>query len=124
MSVQEQAPTSSVDKFKWLLAMVSLAGAVYANHALVDGSVLIRVASIIGLVAIGLGIGFTTVKGQNGLAFAKEAKIEARKVVWPSRPETVQTTLIIVVAVSLVSLLLYLLDMGLVSIINLITVRG
>ena len=124
MSAQEQTPSSSFDSIKWILTLVAFAGAVYANHYLVDDSVLIRAGVIIVLIAVGLAVGFSTTKGKEGLAFAKESKIEARKVVWPTRPETVQTTLIIVVAVALVSLLLYFLDMGLVSIINFLTVRG
>jgi len=124
MSVQEQAPSSSFDTIKWILALVALAGAVYANHSLVDGSVLIRVGIIIALIVVGIAIGFSTAKGKEGLAFAKEARIEARKVVWPTRNETVQTTLIIIVAVTIVSLLLYLIDMGLVSIVNFLTIRG
>ena len=125
MSTQEQVQeSSSFDMIKWILAIVALAGAVYANHILVDGSVLVRAGVIIALVVVGLGIGFTTTKGKNGLAFAKEARIEARKVVWPNRNETVQTTLIIIVAVALVSLLLWGLDAILVTLINFLTVRG
>jgi len=124
MSVQEENPTSSFDSIKWILAVVALAGAVYANHYLVDGSVLVRAGVIITLVAVGLGIGFTTTKGKNGLAFAKESRIEARKVVWPNRQETIQTTLIILVAVSIVSLLLWGIDAILVNLISLVTVRG
>lgn len=125
MSAQEQTPSSpSFDKVKWVLAVVSLTAAVYANHYLVDDSVLVRAGVILVLIAVGLAVGFSTIKGKEGLAFAKEAKIEARKVVWPTKNETVQTTVIIVIAVSLVSLMLYLLDMGLVSFINLLTVRG
>ena len=124
MSVQEEAPTSSFDAIKWILAVVALAGAVYANHYLVDGSVLVRVGVIIALVAVGLGIGFTTTKGRNGLVFAKESRIEARKVVWPNRAETIQTTLIILVSVTLVSLLLWGMDAILVRLIGFLTVRG
>jgi len=124
MSVQEQAPSSSFDTIKWILALVALAGAVYANHSLVDGSILIRAGVIIALIVVGMAIGFSTAKGKAGLAFAQEAKIEARKVVWPTRSETIQTTIIIVIAVSLVSVLLYFIDWGLVSIVNLLTVRG
>jgi preprotein translocase subunit SecE len=124
MSTQEETPTNSFDAIKWIFSIAALVGAVYANHMLVDDSVLIRAGSIIGLIVVGMAIGFSTAKGQQGLAFAKEAKIEARKVVWPTRNETVQTTLIIVVAVAIISLMLYLLDMGLVGIINFLTVRG
>ncbi len=123
-TVQEENPTSSFDAMKWILCFIALAGAVYANHALVDGSVLIRAGVILVLVAIGSGIGFSTSKGKNSLVFAKEAKIEARKVVWPSRPETVQTTLIIIVSVTLVSLLLWGIDAILVKLISFLTVPG
>ncbi|WP_196139265.1 preprotein translocase subunit SecE [Aliikangiella sp. G2MR2-5] len=124
MSAQEQAPSSSFDAIKWILAIVALAAAVYANHYLVDGSVLVRAGVIVALVAVGLGIGFTTAKGKTGLAFAKESRIEARKVVWPTRAETIQTTLIIIVSVALVSLLLWGMDAIIVRIINFLTIKG
>ncbi len=124
MSVNEQDSVASFNGFRWVITFLALGGAVYANHALVDGSLLIRVAVILGLVAVGLGIATTTTKGRTGLAFAKESRIEARKVVWPTRAETVQTSLIIMVAVVLVSLMLYLIDMGLVYIVNFLTIKG
>lgn len=124
MSVQEQAPSSSFDRIKWFLTLVALAGAVYANHFLVDDSLLIRVGVIITLIAIGMGIGFSTTKGKVSLIFAKEARIEARKVVWPTRPETVQTTMIIVVAVFLIALMLYGMDYVLANVVGFLTVRG
>jgi preprotein translocase subunit SecE len=127
MSVQEQAPSSSFDAIKWILAIVALAAAIYANHyfsQLADGSVLVRAGVIIALVAVGLGIGFTTAKGKAGLAFAKESRIEARKVVWPTRQETIQTTLIIIVAVAIVSLMLWGIDAIIVQLINFLTVKG
>ncbi|TQV73874.1 preprotein translocase subunit SecE [Aliikangiella marina] len=125
MSAQEQVQeSSSFDAIKWILAIVALAGAVYANHLLVDDSVLIRAGVIIALIVVGFAIGFTTTKGKNGLAFAKEARIEARKVVWPNRDETVRTTLIIIVAVAIVSLFLWGLDAILVHVISFLTVRG
>jgi len=127
MSANEQDPlAASFNGLRWLLSFVFLGGAVYANHALAgaDNSFLVRVAIILVLVAIGLGIAMTTTKGRAGLVFAKESRIEARKVVWPTRTETVQTSIIIMIAVVLMSLLLYLIDMGLVYIVNFLTVKG
>jgi len=127
MSANEQDPLeASFNGLRWLLSFVFLGGAVYANHSLagVDNSFLVRVAVILVLVAIGLGIAITTTKGRAGLVFAKESRIEARKVVWPTRSETVQTSIIIMIAVVLMSLLLYLIDMGLVYIVNFLTVKG
>jgi preprotein translocase subunit SecE len=124
MNAQEEAPSSPFDAIKWILTVAALTGAVYANHSLVDGSMLIRVAVIIVLIAVGMAVGFSTAKGKAGLSFAKEAKIEARKVVWPTRAETVQTTIIIIIAVALVSLMLYGMDFLLVNIVGYLTVRG
>jgi len=127
MSANEQDPTvAPFNGVRWLLSFTALAGAVYANHALagIDNSLLIRVAVILALVAVGLGIAMTTTKGRAGLIFAKESRIEARKVVWPTRAETIQTSLIIMVAVVIISLMLYLIDMGLVYIVNFLTVKG
>jgi len=51
-----------------------------------------------------------TMKGQKFLGMAKEARVEIRKVIWPTRPETTQTTLIVLAAVAIVALLLWLID--------------
>ena len=124
MSVNEQDPVASLNGLRWLIAFLSWGGAVYANHFFVDDSILIRVAAIIVLVAMGFGIAATTTKGIAGIASAKEAKIEARKVVWPTRAETVQTSLIIMVAVILISLMLWGVDAVLVNIVGFLTVKG
>jgi preprotein translocase subunit SecE len=124
MSVNEQDSVASLNGLRWLLAFVALGGAVYANHILVDESLPIRVAAIIVLVAVGLGIAATTTKGRAGLIFAKESRIEARKVVWPTRAETVQTSLIIMVAVVIMSLMLWGIDAVLVNVVNFFTVKG
>jgi len=121
MSAQEQTQNSSLDKLKWLMAIAAMAGAVYANHILVDDSVLIRAAAVIALVVIGLALAAVTEKGRAAIEFAKEARIEARKVVWPTRTETVQTSLIIAFSVAVMSLFLWLLDAGLVKLIGLVT---
>ncbi|MBV1908083.1 MAG: preprotein translocase subunit SecE [Kangiellaceae bacterium] len=124
MSVNEEDSVASLNGLRWLFAFLALGGAVYANHILVDESILIRVAVILVLVAVGLGIAVTTTKGIAGMAFAKESRIEARKVVWPTRAETVQTSLIILVAVVIMSLLLWGVDAVLVNVVNFLTVKG
>lgn len=51
-----------------------------------------------------------THKGQRIWAFAREARMELRKVIWPTRPETVRTTLVVVAVVIVVALFLWGLD--------------
>ena len=85
----------------------------YANYVLIDESTLQRLARV-GLVIVtivaGLAVLLFTNKGHEMLKFGSESYTELLKVVWPTRQEAVQTTFIVFVAVSVVSLFLYLCD--------------
>lgn len=71
-----------------------------------------------------LGIAFFTKKGKATFAFMKEAKTELKKVVWPSRQETVQTTSIVMVMVGVTGLMLWGVDSLMMWIIGKITHLG
>ena len=70
---------------------------------------------IAGLVAM------QTVKGRTAVIFAKEARTEVRKVVWPTRQEAIQTTGIVLFVTLLMSILLYFLDSILFWVVGLVT---
>ena len=110
MSTNVETPSSGMDAVKWLLAIALLAGAVVGNYMYADQSVLLRAIGVVVAVAAGLGIAAVTEKGRTFLAFAKEARIEVRKVVWPTRQETTHTTLIVMVATVIMALILWGLD--------------
>ena len=103
-------PSSAMDSVKWIVAIALLAGAVVGNHMYADQSVLLRAIGVVVAVAAGLGIASLTEKGRTFLAFAKESRIEVRKVVWPTRQETTHTTLIVMVATVIMALILWGLD--------------
>ena len=119
MNAQTEESGSSFDIFKWVLVAIFLAAAIVGNQYFAELSLLIRVAAILVAAAMAFLIAATTIKGKTALGFAKEARVEARKVVWPTRQETVQTTLIIMVAVAFMSLLLWGIDAVLVKIVAL-----
>ncbi|GAA73523.1 MULTISPECIES: preprotein translocase subunit SecE [unclassified Pseudoalteromonas] len=110
MSTNVETPSSGMDAVKWLVAIALLAGAVVGNYMYADQSVLLRAIGVVVAVAAGLGIAAVTEKGRTFLAFAKEARIEVRKVVWPTRQETTHTTLIVMVATVIMALILWGLD--------------
>ncbi|MBE0377492.1 MULTISPECIES: preprotein translocase subunit SecE [Pseudoalteromonas] len=110
MSTNVETPSSAMDSVKWLVAIALLAGAVVGNYMYADQSVLLRAIGVVVAVAAGLGIAATTEKGRTFLAFAKEARIEVRKVVWPTRQETTHTTFIVMVATAIMALILWGLD--------------
>ncbi|MDW6002110.1 preprotein translocase subunit SecE [Vibrio mangrovi] len=103
--------SSAVDKVKWLIAIVLLAAAVVGNSFYGETvSVVIRSAGVIVLIAAALGIAAITVKGKEAVSFAREARMEVRKVIWPTRQETVQTTLIVLAVCVVMALALWGID--------------
>jgi len=124
MSDKAESSSNPLDTFKWLVAGTLLAGLVYGYGAYDEVSVLYRALAAVTIVVVALGIAATTEKGQIFLTFAKDARIEVRKVVWPSRQEVVRMTLVILIATAVVGLMLYLIDMVLVWAIGLVTGIG
>ena len=103
-----------------LILLVGVAGFYYFEAE----SLLYRVLGLLVFVGIALGVVYTTTTGQSVLGFAREARIEVRKVVWPTRQETVQTTLMVIVAVIVVGIMLYFIDMILLEAVQYLTGRG
>jgi preprotein translocase subunit SecE len=60
---------------------------------------------------VAVGIALTTVPGRRLWGFVQESRTEVRKMVWPTRAETLQTTLIVLLVVLLVGVFFWLLDM-------------
>lgn len=96
--------------FKWLVVALLVAAAVAGNAYYSDQSLLYRVLGILVCSAIAAFVAVQTVQGAAFWKLAKEARTEIRKVVWPTRQESTQTTLIVVAFVILMSLILWGLD--------------
>ena len=119
-STEEQVG-GSFDTLKWGVIFLLLAGAVAGNFVYGEASVLIRAVAVVVTVAVAGFIALQTEKGRTGAAFAKEARTEVRKVVWPTRQEAIQTTGIVLVVTLLMSLLLWGLDSVLFWLVGLVT---
>jgi preprotein translocase subunit SecE len=102
-----KAPLSAV---KWLLAISLAAGAIVGNVVYAEMGLLYRILAVVAVMGLATAIAATTTKGRAFRILLKEANIERRKVVWPTRQETTQTTLIVVAVVILVAILLWGLD--------------
>lgn len=124
MSEKTENPSNSLDMLKWLLVIALLGGVVAANFLLEEYSVLYRAIGAVVIVAIAGFVAASTVKGSTFLAFAKDARTEVRKVVWPTRQEATQTTLIVLAATVVMSLLLWGLDGIIVRLVSFITGLG
>lgn len=101
---------SKLDAIKWLFVVAIVAAGVVGNSVFAGESLLYRVLALLALALVAGFIALQTAKGQAFFRLFKEAKNEIRKVVWPTRQETLQTTAVVVVAVLIVGLLLWGLD--------------
>lgn len=102
--------TSGLDWLKWLLVLAILAAAIFGNWYLGDQSLLNRVLAIVGLAVVALLIASQTEKGAAVYSLLKEARGEIRRVVWPTRQETTQTTFIVILLVIVFAIILWGLD--------------
>lgn len=109
------------DSFKWALIVLLTVTAIAANQYFSAYSTPVKLIGWLVWLGITLAIAYFTDLGSKGLAYAKESRQELRKVVWPTRQETTQMTLIIMVVVSIVSLLLWAVDSGLLWAVGKIT---
>ncbi|MCY4221059.1 MAG: preprotein translocase subunit SecE [Thiotrichales bacterium] len=98
------------DLAKWIGAFVILGGGIAGFYYWSDESLLLRVVGLLVLSAVALFVAVQTEKGRTAWEFVRESHTEVRKVVWPTRKETVQTTLIVIAMVGLVAIILWLLD--------------
>ncbi|HIG44422.1 MAG: preprotein translocase subunit SecE [bacterium] len=113
MSNKAESISNRFDPVLWILVVAIVLGGVYANTVFVAVNVLIRAVAGLGLAAVAIAIALQTGSGHAGWQLAKEARVEVRKVIWPTRQETTQTTMIVVGVVILVALLLWGLDSAL-----------
>ncbi len=127
MNAQAEDTSKVFDVIKQGLSLIFIVAGVSAFYYFADVAgftLLYRVLALVAIILIALGVMLTTATGRNVWAFALEAKQEVRKVVWPTRQETVQTTLMVIVAVIILGILLWLIDMVLVSAVQYLTGRG
>lgn len=114
--------SKGLNTFLWLLGIVIIAVAAVGNIYFADQfSTPIRVVAVVILLLVALGILAITNQGTKARAFLKDSRTELRKIVWPTRSEAMQTTLIVMAVTMIVSLILWGLDSIIVSVINFLT---
>ena len=99
-----------LDTVKLFAAIALLIAGVMGFYYFAAESVLVRVLGLLAIVGVAIGITMTTSKGRQLAGFMGNARTEVRKMVWPTRVETTQTTLIVIGVVILVGIFLWLLD--------------
>ncbi len=101
-----------VNKIKLLLSALLLIAGIAGFYLLADKPTVVRILAVLAGMAASIAMLWTTPVGQQTLGFVGDAVVEARKVVWPTRKETVQTTMVVFVLVLVMAAFLAVVDIG------------
>ena len=109
----ETSTAGGLDWLKWLLVVGLVGGGIFGNWYFQDESLLLRVLGMLAIAGVAVAIAMQTERGRTTWSLLKEARSEIRRVVWPTREETLQTTLVVLALVFIFALILWILDSGL-----------
>ena len=121
MTSQTESQATTTDTLKLAVAAAILAGGIGAFYYFGEHSTLVRVLGLLVIAGIAVAVGLSSAPGRALWHFSGDSWTEVRKVVWPSRQETVQTTLIVLAVVLLMGIFLWLVDLGLLAIVQALT---
>jgi len=124
MNAKVETESSRFDSLKLAIAVALLAAGIVAFYYFEGHLLVLRVLGLLAVAGISVLIASRSSTGKTVIGFIKGAQTEVRKVVWPTRAETVQTTLAVILMVFLVGIFLWLLDMVLLWAIQLLTGQG
>lgn len=105
-----EAEGSRYDVFKLGIALTLVIAALGAFYYFNEHSLLLRTMGLLAVAGVVAALAFQTERGREMWGFFKEAQIEVRKVVWPTRQESFRVTLFVLGMVLVVASILWLLD--------------
>jgi len=124
MNARAEAGSSGIDTVKLVVSATIIVVGIWAFYFFADYSLLLRVVGLLALSGGAVAVALTSHPGRRLWRFASDSRMEVRKVVWPTRQETIQTTLIVMVMVFLLGILLWLFDLVLMAILRFLTGQG
>jgi preprotein translocase subunit SecE len=124
MAAGTEVERSGADALKLVLAIAIIGAGIGGFYFFEEYPLVLRVLGFLALTGAGIFVGLQTERGRAIREFFLESRTEVRKVVWPSRQETVQTTLIVFAVVIVMGIFLWLVDMVLLEIVRAVTGQG
>ena len=108
--VQTPAISSSKDNALLTLSIIAILGGIAAFYWFDELGLALRIGMVVAGIAAGAGLMWLSAYGQEFVLFAQAARVELRKVVWPTQQETRNTTLVVFVFAAAMGFFFFLLD--------------
>lgn len=121
MSNKIEAPQSAADTPKWIAAIALLVVGLIGFYYFSQTPLLVRVIALLALTGGAVFFALQTAKGQAAWDFTQSAQLEIRKVVWPTKQETLQTTGIVVLMAVVMAIMVWIIDSLLFMLVKFLT---
>jgi preprotein translocase subunit SecE len=112
------------DKIKLFVALLLVAAGITGYYYLHDSAAVLKLASVLVGLLLAAGVAWTSQSGKRFFAFGKDSIAEAKRVVWPTRKETLQTTAVVIAFAITMALFLWAVDASLMLVVNKLMGRG
>ncbi len=117
-SVVVELDTRMVDKIKLGVAFLLVASGIAGFYSLHESPAVVKLLSILVGFLLAAGVSWTTEPGKRFFVFARESVTESKRVVWPTRKETIQTTGVVIAFAIVMALFLWAVDASLMVVVN------
>ncbi len=107
-----------LDKLKLIVAFLAVVAGIAGFYYLHDSSAVLKLASVLVGLLLAAGVAWTSAPGKQFFAFGRDSVAEAKRVVWPTRKETVQTTAVVIAFAVTMALFLWAVDASLMIVVN------
>ena len=99
-----------IDKIKLAVAVALVGVGIWAYYWLAESALVLRILAVVAGIAAGAAVAWFTTPGREFAVFAGESITEVKKVVWPTRKETMQTTAAVFAFVVVMAIFLWISD--------------
>jgi preprotein translocase subunit SecE len=114
-------PAGALDTAKLAAAALAVVAGIAGYYYFAATPIVVRVLVVIAGLAAASVLVFWTALGRDLWGFMQGSRIELRKVIWPTRQETTQTTLMVVVFVLVLGIFFWILDFLLLMVTRAVT---
>jgi len=113
-----------LDKIKLVAAFLMVVAGIAGFYYLHESAAVLKLASVLVGLLLAAGVAWTSQPGKRFFAFGKDSVAEAKRVVWPTRKETLQTTAVVIAFAVTMALFLWAVDASLMIVVNKMMGRG